>query len=173
MWTQHEKSFRKIVNISHNRRFCGFIFKFVWAVYGGDLTGFCQSFRKVIFKNDQRQTKSKKSQNVHGYEPLWYAHSTALPQSYPASIGSGARPPIFKALIGAGNMPSAELGRSRNVLIHLYLVNTRTTYKNFDIFYKGFYNDPLSDLRPDLEVSGCRDFDYVTSFTKFQILAEI
>jgi hypothetical protein len=27
-----------------------FFFKFVWAVYGGDLTGFCQSFRKVILK---------------------------------------------------------------------------------------------------------------------------
>jgi hypothetical protein len=38
------------VNISHNRQFCGFIFKFVWAVYGGDVPGFCQSFRKVIFK---------------------------------------------------------------------------------------------------------------------------
>ena len=74
------------MNISHNRQFCGFIFKFVWAVYGGDLSGFCQSFRKVILKNDQQQTKSKKSQNVHGYEPLWYAHSTALPQSYPTSL---------------------------------------------------------------------------------------
>ena len=117
------------MNISHNRQFCGFVFKFVWAVYGGDLIGFCTSFRKVILKNDQRQTKSKKSQNVHWYEPLWYAHSTALPQSYPVSIGSGAGTPIFKALIGVGNMPSAESGRSRNVLIHLYLVNTRTTYK--------------------------------------------
>ena len=168
MWKQHEKKFRKIVNFSHNRRFCGFIFKFVWPVYGGDLTGFCQSFRKVILKNDQRQTKSKKSQNVHGYGPLWYAHSTALPQSYPASIGSGASPQICKALIGAGNMPSAELGRSRIVLIHLYLVNTRTTYKTFDIFYNGL----LSDLRPDLESSGCRDFDNVTSFATFQILSE-
>ena len=135
MWTQHEKKIWKIVNISHNRRFCGFIFKFVWAVYGGDLIGFCQSFRKVILKNVQQQTKSKKSQKVPGYEQLWYAHSTAVPQSYPASIGSGAGTPIFKALIGAGDIPSAELGRSRNVLIHLYLVNTRTTYKNFDIFY--------------------------------------
>ena len=104
MWTQHEKSFRKIVNISHNRRFCGFIFKFVWAVYGGDLTGFCQSFRKVILKNDQRQTKSKKSQNVHGYEPFWYAHSTALPKSYPASIEPSAQPPECKALIGVGKL---------------------------------------------------------------------
>jgi hypothetical protein len=68
--THHEKFFWKIVNISHNRQFCGFIFKFVWAVYGGDLTGFCQSFGKVILKNDHRQTKSKKSQNVHGHGPL-------------------------------------------------------------------------------------------------------
>jgi hypothetical protein len=29
-----------------------------------------QSFRKVILKNDQQQTKSKKSQKVPGYEPL-------------------------------------------------------------------------------------------------------
>jgi hypothetical protein len=58
------------VNLSHNRQFCGFIFKFVWAAYVGDLTGFCQSCGKVILKNDQRQTKSKKSQNVHGHEPL-------------------------------------------------------------------------------------------------------
>ena len=68
--TQHEENFRKSWDFSHNRQFCGFIFKFVWAVYGGDLTGFCQSFRKVILKNDQRQTKSKKSQKVPGYEPL-------------------------------------------------------------------------------------------------------
>ena len=80
-----------------------------------------------------------------------------------ASIGSGAGTPIFKALI------CHQRSRSRNVLIHLYLVNTKTTYKKFDIFYI----DPLSDLRPDLEASGCCDFEYVTSFAKFQILAEI
>ena len=50
--------------------FVVFFLKFVWAVYDGDLTGFCQSFRKVILKNDQQQTKSKKSQKVPGYEPL-------------------------------------------------------------------------------------------------------
>ena len=38
------------VNISHNRQFWGYIFKLVWAVYGGDLTGFCQSFGKRYFK---------------------------------------------------------------------------------------------------------------------------
>ena len=39
--------------------------------------------------------------------------------------------------------------------------------------YRHFYIDPLSDLRPYLEASGCRDFNYVTSFAKIQILAEI
>ena len=61
------------------------------------------------------------------------------------------------------------IGRSQNVLIHLHLVNTRIIDKNIDIFYI----DPLSDLIPDLEAFGCRDFDYVTSFTKFLILAKI
>ena len=60
-------------------------------------------------------------------------------------------------------------GRSQNVLIHLQLVNPKITHKNIDIFYIV----PLSDLIPDLEASGCRDFEYVTSFAKFQILAEI
>jgi hypothetical protein len=45
--------------------------KSVWAVYGGDLIGFCQSFRIVILKNDQQQTKSKKNQKkIPEYEPL-------------------------------------------------------------------------------------------------------
>jgi hypothetical protein len=60
--TLHAKHYIKNWDFSHNRQFCGFIFKFVWVVYGGDLTGFCQSFRKVIFKNDQQQTKANKSQ---------------------------------------------------------------------------------------------------------------
>ena len=60
MWTRHEKKIKKSLNFSHKRQFCGFIFKFVWAVYGGDVIGFCQYFRKVILKkNDQQQTKSK------------------------------------------------------------------------------------------------------------------
>jgi hypothetical protein len=45
------KIFLKVLNISHNRQFSRFLFKFVWAVYGGDLTGFCQSFIKVILKS--------------------------------------------------------------------------------------------------------------------------
>ena len=135
MWTQHEKKIWKIVNISHNRQFCGFIFKFVWAVYGGDLTGFCQSFRKVILKNDQRQTKSKKSQKVPGYEPLWYAHSTALPQSYPASIGSGRGILLEMWIIWDGRMLNYGLaGRSQNVLFNLYLIYTKIEYKK-SIFF--------------------------------------
>jgi hypothetical protein len=74
---------------------------------------------------------------------------TLIRQLCPRAIqrvsGRGREPPYLR-LIGTGNLPSAESGRSRNVLIHLYLVNTKTTYKNFDIFYI----DPLSDLRPDL-----------------------
>ena len=60
-------------------------------------------------------------------------------------------------------------GRAQNVLTHLHLVDTRITYKNIVIFYI----EPLSDLRLDLEPSDFRDFDYVTSFAKFQIFAEI
>ena len=130
--TQHENFSRKIVNISHNRQFCGFIFKFVWAVYGGDLIGFCQSFRKVILKNDQQQTKSKKSQKVPGYEPLWYAHSTALPQSYPASIGSGGGTPLEMWIIWDGRMLNYGLaGRSQNVLsIYTWFIPRLNTKKS-------------------------------------------
>jgi hypothetical protein len=60
---------KKKLGLFNNRQFCGFMFKFVWAVYNGDLIGFCQSFN-VILKNDHQQTKSKKSQKVPGYEPL-------------------------------------------------------------------------------------------------------
>jgi hypothetical protein len=50
-------------------------------------------------------------------------------------------------------------------MIHLSLVYTRTTYKNIVVFYI----DSISVLGP----SRCCDFDYVASFTKFLILAEI
>ena len=51
---------------------------------------------------DQLSTNLQKSQNVHGYAPFWYVHSTALPQSYPGSIGSGRGNLKFSALIGIG-----------------------------------------------------------------------
>ena len=41
-------------------------------------------------------------------------------------------------------------GRSQNVLFNLYLIATNIEYKKINIFY----NDPLPDLRPDLETSG-------------------
>jgi hypothetical protein len=72
--TQHEENFRKSLDFSHNRQFCGFIFKFVWAVYGGDLNGFCQSFRKVIFKkmtsSRLNPKKLKKSQDINRSDTL-------------------------------------------------------------------------------------------------------
>ena len=147
MWTRHEKIFEKSWDFSHKRQFCGFVFKFVWAVYGGHLTGFCQS---VILKNDQQQTKSKKSQKVPGYEPLWYAHSTALPQSYPASIGSGGGILLEMWIIWDGRMLNYGLaGRSQNVLFNLYLIYTKIEYKKINISY----SDPLLVLRPDLDSS--------------------
>ena len=36
-------------------------------------------------------------------------------------------------------------------------------YQDYIQKYRHFYIDPLSDLRPDLEASGRRDFDYVTT----------
>jgi hypothetical protein len=44
-------------------------------------------------------------------------------------------------------------GRSQNVLFNLYLIATNIEYKKINIFY----NDPLPDLRPDLETSGYID----------------
>ena len=64
------KKSEKVGTFSTIDNFVGLFFKFVWAVYGGDLIGFRQSFRKVILKNDQQQTESKKSLKVLGYEPL-------------------------------------------------------------------------------------------------------
>ena len=100
------------------------------------------------------------------FADLWQTKiekSIAPPQSYPASIGSGPRPPIFSVLNVASKLSSAGDRQIQNLLIHLGLVNFRITYKNIDIFYI----DPRSDLRLDLEASGCCDFDYVTTFTKF------
>jgi hypothetical protein len=46
--------------------------------------------------------------------------------------------------------------------------------------FRYFHIDPLSpcnfslsDRRPDLEASGCRDFKIVNNFRKYQILSEI
>jgi hypothetical protein len=67
------KILKKVGTFFIIENFCGFIFKFVWAVYGGDLIGFCQSFRKVVLKNDQQQTKSKNlknSQDMNRFDTL-------------------------------------------------------------------------------------------------------
>ena len=119
---------------------------------------------------DQRQKKLKLSQNVRGYEPLWYAHSTALPQSYPASIGSGGATRIEMWIIWDGRMLHYGLaGRSQNVLFNLYLIATKIEYKKSNIFY----TDPLPDLRPDLETSGYSAFTYMFGLPKFQITTEL
>ena len=49
--TQQEEKFTKSWDFFHNRRFCIFIFKNQWGLYGGDLNGFHQPFVKVILKS--------------------------------------------------------------------------------------------------------------------------
>ena len=66
------------------------------------MTGFCQSFIKVILKSWPRRTAQQISLNVHAHDDLLCAHSTAVPQSYPASIGSGRGILKCKALIEGG-----------------------------------------------------------------------
>ena len=46
-------------------------------------------------------------------------------------------------------------------------------YQDYIQKFRYFYIDPLSDRRPDLEASGCRDLKIVNNFRKFQILSEI
>ena len=93
----------------------------------------------------------------------------------------------FKALIGVGTMSSAcdmhtkfSMPKCTDpfTLLHIDIfLHPHLHYVYYLGTYRHFFIDPLSDLRPDLEESGCSDFEqlYVTrySFTKFQILSEI
>ena len=74
----------------------------VCAFHGSDLTGFYRSFIQVILKSGPAAGLIEKYRKGNAYAQLRYAHSTALPQSYPASIGSGGATLIFRALIGDG-----------------------------------------------------------------------
>jgi hypothetical protein len=76
----------------------------------------------------------------------------SLPHSYPSSIES------VRCLLKLQNL---------KMYLSIYTWLTPRLHTKISTF---LYIDPL---RPDLEMSSCRDFDYVTSFTKFQIFAEI
>ena len=65
---------------SSNRRCSTFFFKIVWAFYGSDLTGFYQSFIKVILSGSAAGI-IEKSRKRNACDQLWDAYSTALPQS--------------------------------------------------------------------------------------------
>ena len=65
---------------SSNKRWSTFFFKIVWAFYGSDLTGFYQSFVKVILKSGSAAGIIEKSRKRNACDQLWDAHSTALPQ---------------------------------------------------------------------------------------------
>jgi hypothetical protein len=133
---------------SSNRRRSTFFIKIVWGFYGSDLTGFYQSFIKVIKWISGRH--NWKSRKCKAYAQLWDANSTALPQSYPASIGSEGAPPHARNVDYLG-WQDASLWAGRQIpkctvqsIPHCYL-GTKIEYKKINIFYI----DPLPDLRPD------------------------
>ena len=77
----------------------------------------------------------EKSRERNAYAQLWDANSTALPQSYPASIGSGGGTPLEMWIIWDGRMLHYGLaGRSQNVLLNLYLIATKIEYKKIIFF---------------------------------------
>ena len=82
--------------------FVGLFFNNQWGLYDDDLNGFYQSFIKVILKSGPPRTADQFSQKVPGLARIRYAHSAAVPQSYPASIGSGKGDLKCKALIEGG-----------------------------------------------------------------------
>ena len=115
---------------SSNKRWSTFFFKIVWAFYGRDLTGFYQSFVKVILKSGSAAGIIEKSRKRNACDQLWDAHSTALPQSYPASIGSAGGILLEMWIFWDGRMLDYGLaGRSQNVLFNLYLLDTKIEYK--------------------------------------------
>ena len=125
---------------------------------------------KVILKSGSAAGIIEKSRECNAYAQLWDANSTALAQSYPASIGSGGAPSIEMWIIWDGKLLHYGLaGRSQNVLFNLYLIATKIEYKKINIFY----SNPLPDLRPDLETSGYSAFAYMFGFVKFQRTMEL
>jgi len=110
-------------------------------------------------------TSMNRPKYAHSFDSFALERRNSVSSVY-LGIGSGAGSLKFKALIRWASRHQRVICISLIVQTHLHLVNIKITYKNIDIFYI----DPLSDLRPDLGASGCRDFDNVTSFAKFKIL---
>ena len=104
-------------------------------MYGSDLTGFYKSLLKVILKSGSAACIIEKSRKANEYEQLWDANSTALPQSYPAIIGSGGAALLEMWIIWDGRMLNYGLAvRSQNVLFSLYLIYPRIEYKKKQYF---------------------------------------
>ena len=95
------------------------------------MIGFYQPFLKVILKNGSAAGIIEKSRKGNAYAQLRDVNSTALPQNYPASIGSGGASLLEMWIIWDGRMLNYGLaGRSQNVLSNLYLIDTKIEYKN-------------------------------------------
>jgi hypothetical protein len=136
--------------------------KIVWAFYGRDLIGFYRSFLKVILKSRSAARIIEKSRKCNAHAQLWDANSIAVPQSYPASVGSGVDPTRNVDYLGWQAWHRRVTGRSQNILFSLYLIDTKIEYKQKKRYL--FFSDPLPDLRPDLEASGYSAFAYMDSF---------
>ena len=76
----------------------------------------------------------EKYRECNAYVQLWDANSTALPQSYLASIRSGGATLLEMWIIWDGMLNYGLAGRSQNVLFNLYLIDSKIKYKKLIFF---------------------------------------
>ena len=84
----HAKFFQKTLHFLRNRHFYLFWAGFVWGLYGGGLTGKCQSFVRNLNFWPARHTPRQFSQKVQGTDHLLCAFWTAGFTPRPPDIGS-------------------------------------------------------------------------------------
>ena len=81
---------------SSNRRCSTFFFKIVWAFYGSDLTGFYQSFVKVILKSGSAAGIIEKSRKRNACDQLWDAYCRG--KRKPSGCSERQHPPFFSKM---------------------------------------------------------------------------
>ena len=92
----HAKYFQKTLHFLRNRHFYLFWGGFVWGLYGGGLTGKCQSFVRNLNFWPARHTPPQFSQKVQGTDHLLCAFWTAGFTARPPDIGSVRCTGIFQ-----------------------------------------------------------------------------
>jgi hypothetical protein len=88
MYIVHAKFFKKTLHFLRNRHFYLFRGGFIWGLYGGGLTGKCQSFAHNLNLWPSRHTPQQFSQKVQGTDHLLCAFWTAGFTARPPDIGS-------------------------------------------------------------------------------------